>query len=69
VHALEVSVGADASDLALKNSAKRRLDDALSPLLRLARAWSGAVLELLAAGWVEVRHISEDGERVSIGYA
>ncbi|HET7881897.1 MAG TPA: hypothetical protein VFL55_13515 [Acetobacteraceae bacterium] len=44
VHALEASVGADAADLAVKSAAKQRLDDALSALLRLARAWSGAVM-------------------------
>jgi hypothetical protein len=43
VRALEATVGADAGDLALKSSAKRRLDAALRPLRLLARAWSGAV--------------------------
>ena len=44
VHALQATVGADAADLALKASAKRRLDLALRPLRLLARAWSGAVM-------------------------
>ncbi len=37
-------MGADAAGLALKASAKRRLDVALQPLRLLARAWSGAVM-------------------------
>ena len=44
VRALQATVGADAADLALKASAKRRLDLALQPLCLLARAWSGAVM-------------------------
>ncbi len=44
VHALQATVGANAADLALKASAKQRLDLALQPLRLLARAWSGAVM-------------------------
>ena len=44
VRALQATVGANAADLALKASAKLRLDMALQPSRLLARAWSGAVM-------------------------
>jgi len=44
VVALEASIGRDIADVAAKVAAKRRLDAVLTPLRRLARAWSGAVL-------------------------
>jgi len=44
IRALQSTVGRDAADLVLKESAKARLDAALFPLRQLARAWSGAVM-------------------------
>jgi hypothetical protein len=44
VQALECGVGRDTAELALKESAKARMDAALGPLRQLARAWSGAVM-------------------------
>ena len=43
VAVLNASIGRDVSDLALKDSAKARLDTALAPMRLLAKAWSGAV--------------------------
>jgi hypothetical protein len=44
VVALQATVGANAADLALKELAKHRLDEALEPLRLLSRAWSGAMM-------------------------
>jgi hypothetical protein len=44
VRALEASIGSDVADIALKTSAKQRLDQAVCPLRLLAQAWSGAVM-------------------------
>jgi len=44
VRALQSTVGRDAADLVLKQSAKARLDAVLFPLRQLARLWSGAVM-------------------------
>jgi hypothetical protein len=44
VRALEATLGRDAADLVLKEAAKVRLDATLTPLLKLARAWAGAVM-------------------------
>jgi hypothetical protein len=44
IGALDATVGRDIADLALKQEAAHRLAEALSPLNRLAQAWSGAVM-------------------------
>jgi hypothetical protein len=44
VRALEVSVGVDTVDVALKAAARQRLDAALHVLRLLVRSWSGAVM-------------------------
>ena len=44
VRALEATLGGDTADLMLKEAAKARLDAVLTPLRKLARAWSGAVM-------------------------
>jgi len=44
VRALQASPGRNAADLVRKERARTRLDAALHPLRRLARAWSGAVM-------------------------
>jgi hypothetical protein len=43
VTALNASIGRDIGDLLSKDAAKTRLDEALAPVRKLARAWSGAV--------------------------
>ncbi len=44
VAALEATLGRDTADLLLKAAARDRLEARLSPLRRLAEAWSGAVM-------------------------
>lgn len=44
VRDLEASVGKDLADLQQKETAKKKLDDALAPLKTLASAWSGGVM-------------------------
>jgi hypothetical protein len=41
---MNVSIGRDVTDLALKEKAKRRLDEVMRPLRRLAAAWAGAAM-------------------------
>jgi hypothetical protein len=41
---LNASIGRDIDDLAIKQAVKGDLDQVLSPLLQLARAWSGAAM-------------------------
>ena len=41
---LEGSIGVTAADVLRKQAAKQRLDEALEPLVTLARAWSGGVM-------------------------
>ena len=43
VRKLEASIGTDIADVMAKQAANTRLDQLLSPLRALARAWSGAV--------------------------
>ncbi|ACY13368.1 Eco57I restriction-modification methylase domain-containing protein [Haliangium ochraceum] len=52
------SVGTDLADIALKQTAKDRLDRALAPFLVLARAWTGGVM--LGPG----RETTETGEKI-----
>ncbi|MBT4511576.1 MAG: hypothetical protein HOC20_05125 [Chloroflexi bacterium] len=44
VNDLEASVGKDVADLEQKHTAKKRLDEALSPFRMLAAVWSGCVM-------------------------
>ncbi|KYG09042.1 hypothetical protein BE21_19815 [Sorangium cellulosum] len=44
VKMLESTIGKDVADIELKREAKRKLDQALSPLRLLAGAWSGGVM-------------------------
>ncbi|HET8997369.1 MAG TPA: hypothetical protein VFN42_11950, partial [Acetobacteraceae bacterium] len=62
IRTLEASVGRDAADMVLKQTAKQRLDHILQPLRLLARAWSGAAAlgrPECDAAWLDLaRHVA-----------
>ena len=65
IRVLESSVGRDVADLTVKAAAKARLDAALEPMRRLARAWAGAMMTRGRESddeWLMLaRHVAETG--------